>query len=226
MNTTHRHQEALNDFIKSAEQKVIIAGYGSLLSQYSRQTYSHIMGSTLPVMVNGWERSWITRSTLENQTYAGAIPNAANRLSAQLVALQFDERFAQREQDYRFTRISPNNIITQCTIASEYEPLQHLLEKTPIYICETLAVEPSSSQYPVSLSYVNTCLVGSYEGNGKDGVDTFFNSTEGWHTTHFFDDTNEHRYPRSSSLTSDDTARWGKSYATALQGLMFINDKC
>jgi hypothetical protein len=219
MNITLRAQQNIIDFIESAKAKVLIAGYGSLLSQYSRQTYSQIMGPSLAVTIEGWERDWITRSLSEKQTYVGAIPNKTSHLSAQLLALQFDANFEKREQDYRFTKILPHSILIEDTGAQQNTALQELLLKTPIYICETLAIKPSTLKYPVSLSYVETCLAGSYEKSGEKGVKAFFDSTSGWKNTHFHDDRENHRYPRSSPVLHDDRNVWGELYVASFKDL-------
>jgi hypothetical protein len=201
------HKDGVAKFIDSAKNKVLVAGYGSLLSQYSRQTYSQISGPSIPVIIKGWERAWITRSSTEMQTYAGAVPNSNRYLSAQLLALQFDESFEKREQDYRFTEVLTDSIDT---LGNKHDAdLQHLLATTPIYICETLVVEPSTNKFPVSLSYVETCLAGSYESCGEKGIEDFFATTTGWQQTHFYDDRSKHRYPRSTPIEDNLREKWG-----------------
>lgn len=180
------------------------------------------MGPSIPVIINGWERNWITRSLSEKQTYAGAIPNQASQLSAQLLALKFDESFEKREQDYRFTKIAACDLIHQNLPQERCNALHILCEKMPIYICETLAIEPSNQAYPVSLSYVDTCLAGSYESGGKKGIKDFFESTQGWENSHFFDDRQKHRYPRSSPLNLDDPNKWGALYFAKIKSLKNI----
>jgi len=193
-------EEDINAFIENTKGKVLVAGYGSLLSQYSRLTYSQIAGNSIEVFVNGWERNWITRSVTEQQTYAGAIPVSDSALSAQLIALQFNQDFATREQDYRFTPINASCLEIVSPVAKHHHELQSHLANTPIYICETLAVMHSSANFPVSLSYIETCLIGCYELSGLQGVKDFFTHTRGWATTHFVDDRKQHLYPRSTTV--------------------------
>lgn len=196
------NQHDIDAFIEQAENKVLVAGYGSLLSQYSRKTYSKINGSGLGVLVKGWERNWITRSITENQTYAGAIPNSNRAVSAQLIALQFDDDFEKREQDYRFTQIDVTCLDIICPEAKVHQRLLTQLAKTSIYICETLLIEPSNSNFPVNLSYLETCLAGSYELYSDQGVESFFNHTHGWDKSHFNDDRKLHLYPRSTPVNN------------------------
>lgn len=190
-------------FIHDAQNKVIIAGYGSLLSQYSRETYSQILSTSLAVDVKGWQRGWITRSTTEHQTYAGAVPDSNSRLCAQLIALQFDEKFEKREKDYRFSRlqlsdIDLNEIQAKHQNSQAWEALLRLLDSVPIYICETLDAQTSSTDFPVNYSYINTCIQGSYEKRANAGIASFFEHTQGWDSGVFNDDITNPLYSRAT----------------------------
>jgi len=207
----------IKQFIRDTENKVLIAGYGSLLSQYSRQTYSKIVSTSLPVEVGGWKRAWITRSLSEQQTYAGAVPCRHSRISAQLIPLAFDESFTEREKDYRFTRLRNEDItllgalernkhsveshegnIDTTDNANNQQALREVLDRVPIYICETLDIQESNESFPVNYSYINTCLQGAYETQQDAGVDAFFAHTQGWQSGVFYDDSAKVRYPRST----------------------------
>lgn len=193
-------EKEIDVFIKYAQNKVLVAGYGSLLSQYSRRRYSNIDSLGLSVLVKGWERNWITRSVTEKQTYAGAIPNKHAALSAQVIALEFNDDFEKREQDYRFTKIDFDSIEIIPSLAATHQALLVQLSEIPMYICETLAIVPSTECFPVNFSYVETCLAGSHELSGTKGVDTFFTHTQGWDTSYFNDDRSSHLYPRSTPV--------------------------
>lgn len=193
-------ENEIDVFIEQAENKVLVAGYGSLLSEYSRRRYSNINSLGLSVLVQGWERNWITRSETEKQTYAGAIPNQHATLSAQIIALEFNDDFEKREQDYRFTKIDLDSIEIIPSLACAHQELMLQLSKIPIYICETLAIAPSTDCFPVNISYIETCLAGSYELSGTNGVETFFKHTQGWDTSYINDDRSSHLYPRSTPV--------------------------
>ncbi len=186
-------------FIEQANDKVIVAGYGSLLSEYSRQTYSNIMGVTIDAVVHGWERAWITRSMPEKQTYVGALPNRSHSLNAQLICLSFDASFEAREKDYRFTEISS----AQLELEHAYQSNKHLLDvlaNTPIYICETLQKWPANESFPVNYSYVQTCLMGCYESGGMARVIEFIQRTSLWLSGNIYNDLADPKYPRASQL--------------------------
>lgn len=186
----------VEEFVKYAKGKVLIAGYGSLLSHASRRNHSQIDCQGIGVRVADWQRSWITRSVGEQQTYVGAVPLAGASLNAQLIALEFDESFQTREQDYRFSPLSPQDIMFEASSLRESERLNSLIYDTSIFICETLDVKPSNKKYPVNYSYIFTCLLGAYETNGLKGAQAFLDKTEGWETAHLYNDLLNPMYPR------------------------------
>ena len=181
-----------------AENTVLVAGYGSLLSQCSRQSYSEIYAPTLPVLVHTWERAWITRAWHEKQTYVGAVPNASAKLNAQLIPMQFSEEFSARERDYRFVKLNPDTI----EFAGGAD-LSALMQHTPIYICESTDIYHSDAEHPVNLSYVATCLKGCYEIDGMREMQKFIQHTGGWDTSYFNNDFQEKRYPRAAETDDD-----------------------
>jgi hypothetical protein len=206
-------------FIKQAEGKVLVAGYGSLLNHYSRFTFSQIDCIALPAIIQGWQRAWITRSISENQTYVGATPNTNARLNAHLIALEFDDSFEKREQDYKFTALSPETILLARPEFTLHKGLTSLLEKQPVYICETLDVQPSDANYPVNFSYILTCLQGCFEMDGAAGVASFLDLTQEWRDAIVVDDLVNPKYPRPTVLndfTITDRYQHLKSFLDAI----------
>lgn len=188
----------INKFIAESKDKALVAGYGSLLSQYSREKFSSIYSQTIDVKIEGWQRGWLTRSLPENQTYASAVASVGHTISAKLIPLVFDKTFEEREQDYRFTKINRQDVSLIDKRLANNASLLSLLEKTPIYICESIRLQESDHDYPVHYSYVDTCLAGSFESAGVDGVNEFFKHTHGWQRAHFIDDSMDIKYPRAS----------------------------
>lgn len=188
------------DFIKSCENRVLVAGYGSLLSTYSRQRYSDITTTTLPATVKGWQRGWLTRGLDEQQQYASAVPSLRSELTACLVPLTFSKDFAAREKDYRFRQISADQI--HLGERNNLSSLRKCLEKTPIYICETLQCKEPNEQFPVYFSYLDTCLAGVREQDDALGIERFFATTCGWQVDCFVDDKHEPKYPRAAHIVN------------------------
>jgi hypothetical protein len=187
-------------FIQSLEGKVVIAGYGSLLSSSSRERHSQLFTPTIPVFVDGWQRGWLTRAYHESQTYVGALPNRQSSLNAQLIPMQINPAFETREQDYRFTKIALEQIRLPRNFSQDKE-LSNALQRTPIYICETLDVKEADDEHPVNFSYVATCLAGSHESCQHEGIDDFLNHTSHWRKAHINMDIERAEYPRSADLS-------------------------
>lgn len=217
MNRQTNEQNSIHDtmdiFLKGIEGKTLVAGYGSLLSRYSRERYSNIDGIGMPVRVKGWERAWITRSLEEKQTYAGALANKHAQLNAVLIALDINPEFEKREQDYRFTKLDPS-VLALDTSNDEYSPqpihnlatenLRQALTRHPIYICESLRINTSTAEYPVHFSYIDTCLAGCHEIDAQHGPERFFAMTTGWQDGVFVDDTKKPNYPRYTPNKNND----------------------
>jgi len=146
-------------------------------------------------MVEGWQRAWITRSLSEKQTYVGAIPKLGARLNGSLIALAFDADFQRREQDYRFTQISPDTLAIDTQLYSD--ELKEFLQQQSIYICETLDVLAPENHFPVNYSYILTCLSGCYAISGMQGVNEFLALTHGWDGP-INDDMQQALYPRAA----------------------------
>lgn len=187
--------------------KVLIAGYGSLLSQDSRQRFSGIHAPTVGVKVHNWSRGWVTRAFHENQTYVGAIPKRGAWLNAQLVPTKIDPALEKREQDYRFSRVDINDIDIDDShlFLNDVTNVREIIRNTPIYICETLESHLATETYKVSFSYIATCLIGCYEKQGNKGIDDFMRSTFGLSESVLDMDVEKPKYPRAASIPSDMT---------------------
>ena len=196
MTTAEPNTKRIASFFEYAKDKTLVAGYGSLLSRDSRQRYNQINSPALPLMVHNWQRSWITRSEPERQTYVGARKVSGAKLNACLLALDLDPAFIEREQDYRFVELGSTDIEYEDFKASELNLIQSFCPA--IYICESLLVQASNSDYPVNYSYINTCLMGAKELRGTKGVEDFLNLTTGWNEGSFRDDMKNIHYPRAA----------------------------
>ncbi|WP_100643777.1 gamma-glutamylcyclotransferase [Alteromonas facilis] len=180
-------------------------GYGSLLSADSRERHSDHAHAAFAVSVKGFSRGWVTRAYHENQTYVGAEPASDSYLNALCTPIALNPKFQQRERDYQFKAVGLEQISFLEDIPSEY--LQRI--KRPgvtLWICESLDIAPASVEYPVYLSYVDTCLAGclSHFANLDEGLDaarTFLQTTHGWQ--HVIDDRANPQYPRRANVSRE-----------------------
>ncbi|HBY39184.1 MAG TPA: gamma-glutamylcyclotransferase, partial [Alteromonas sp.] len=148
---------ALKKWLKAVDEPHVIMGYGSLMNADSRHRHSNIPHHGIAVSVLGFERAWVTRSLPEKQTYVGAYQQADAWLNAQLVPSHLDPSIQQREQDYRFTRVSEAQLCLPYD-AEVNETLASWLSERDLWICETLDTHPATNDFPVNQSYIDTCL--------------------------------------------------------------------
>jgi hypothetical protein len=203
-------------FTKALQGKVLVAGYGSLLSRSSREQHSALFTPTLPVFINGWQRGWLTRAYHEAQTYVGALPNHTSRLNAQLIPTEINPALQTREQDYRFSKIDFQQLNLPPAFAQN-QALIDALQSTPIYICETLDVKEADAEHPVNFSYIATCLAGSHESCDVKGIDDFFKHTSHWHKAHINIDTDKAQYPRAAAIPQQTLNEYAQRLAQYLQ---------
>jgi hypothetical protein len=192
--------------------KVLVAGYGSLLSSSSREIHSQLFVPTLPVFISGWQRSWVTRSYHEKQTYAGAIQQSGAGLNAQLIPTNIDVNLAAREKDYRFVRVDSSQLSLPEVLSTDAR-LRESLKATPVYICETLDRVTADQHYPVSFSYIATCLAGAQEADPDNGIRDFLQHTHGWDKQHIDIDIDVPKYPRLATMS----AAQAQAFLAALQ---------
>jgi len=150
-----------------------IFGYGSLLSEYSRQTYSNIHSEVISATINGWSRAWCAVYPDEGATYAGAFRNSSSNLDGVLIRTQIDDTLSERERGYQFSPLNRSELIR---VAGDYE----LRTDDRIWICESLQPGAATELCPLPQSYVDTCLSGCIEVHGVDGAARFIDQTYGW----------------------------------------------
>lgn len=196
--------EAWFEQLKSSNKDTphIVVGYGSLLSQKSRELYSNIKSFALPVTVNGWERGWVTRSTEEEQTYVGAYQNSHSHFNGQAFCTDIDEQLLKREKDYRFSKIRLEQLEFLPVLS---DSMLDVLSNCNIYLCETLKLKLPSDQFPVNSSYIDTCLTGCFEIGGIEEAQRFVSSTKHWPREHKHNDRSKPRYPRAASVYKSET---------------------
>ncbi|GGF69297.1 gamma-glutamylcyclotransferase [Alteromonas lipolytica] len=189
----------LQQWMQAISEPHIVLGYGSLMSGDSRSRHSGIPHDGIEVEVYGFERGWVTRSEPEQQTYVGAYKKDGAWLNAQLVPTHLDPALQQREQDYRFTPVTLEQLHFELSAELTARLTDWLLQRD-IWICETLKIEPASAAYPVHQTYIDTCLGGCLELGGSAAANRFIASTTGWQH-HRVNDRSQPRYPRAAVVS-------------------------
>jgi len=173
----------------------IVVGYGSHMSKQSRDTHSNIRSLPLPVIVNGWERAWVTKSSDEKQTYVGAYQNNASCFNGHAFYTNIDEKLLQREQDYRFSKLKLDQLDFGSVISTS---MLEVLSNCTVYVCETLERKKPSREFPVNASYIDTCLKGCLDVGGVEEVKRFISTTKYWPDVFKIDDRLKPKYPRAA----------------------------
>jgi hypothetical protein len=185
-------------WLNNLDEQHIVLGYGSLLSKDSRERFSHIHTLGVPVRVEGFQRAWVTRSLAESQTYVGAIANVKSQLTAQLIPTDINPRLREREKDYQFVQVPHHAISFSSGDAGDMA--RRALEKHTYWLCETLACEPATPQYPVHQTYIDTCISGCLEHGGVQEAKAFIDHTSQWQHPRVNDRTSV-KYPRAAHIS-------------------------
>ncbi|TDF35686.1 gamma-glutamylcyclotransferase [Alteromonadaceae bacterium M269] len=184
-----------------------IVGYGSLLSHDSRLNHSQINEKAYPLELRGWQRSWVTRSLEEKQTYVGATRQLGAMMNGALIPTQeITLELEERESDYRFTRLTVDDFSFEAYLPEAESLLKEQLVSSNIWVCETLMVNNADDNYPVNQSYVDTCLIGCLEVGGSAFAMQFIKQTLGWDNA-WVNDRIAKRYPRYARISEVDQAR-------------------
>jgi hypothetical protein len=174
-----------------------MVGYGSLLSTYSRTTYSGITTDALPVIAEGWKRGWTVRYSDERATYAGVRPVRHAHLHAALVPTEITDALRHRERGYVFTQIDPASVHHADGRGTPLPEGRYWI----VVNREQVSADP---HHPIPQSYVDTCLVGCLETGGEARARAFIRTTELWDAP-WIDDRAEETplYPRLTPPTPE-----------------------
>jgi len=174
-----------------------ILGYGSLLSQYSRQTYSGLNETVIPVVASGWKRSWTVRYPDEGATYLGVRSAQGENLEAALVPAQVTPEIRHRERGYEIIELDPDTLQTK-------NPSAMTLPDAKFWIVVNQAPMKAETNCPIPQTYVDTCLIGCLETGGPDMMNHFIQTTELW-DGHWINDRDWARklYPRHTPISAE-----------------------
>ena len=179
------------------DQPDYVVGYGSLLSAYSRATYSGIDDPAIPVIAHGWRRGWTVRYPDEAATYAGVRPAPGHRLDAALVPTEITDALRHRERGYVFTQLDPASVVPA-------PGTQAALPDGRYWIVVNREQVRADRAHPIPQSYVDTCLIGCLETGGEARARAFVRSTELWDAAWIDDrDARSPLYPRLTPASAE-----------------------
>ena len=109
-----------------------------------------------------------------------------------------------REKNYRFVEVPASAIehisSSLCNQTSFTSALRDALSHHQLWLCETLLCHHPSSDFPVSQTYIDTCLVGCLEHGGISEATAFIEHTHGWNHPRINDRVNP-VYPRAAAIS-------------------------
>lgn len=177
-----------------------IFGYGSLIEDESRQRTTPTARDAWPVIVSGIRRGWWARGAASGltTTYLGAVDDPEAKCNGVIYKVTSEELSAtdQRESaGYRRCRIDPAHI-TMLDGRAEPPAGEYWAYINEIPPQELPRNEPSK-QFPMVQSYVDICVNGCLEVEGKyptaaGFTEMFIDTTEAW--SKFW--VNDRIYPR------------------------------
>ncbi|MEL7343960.1 MAG: gamma-glutamylcyclotransferase family protein [Pseudomonadota bacterium] len=163
-------------------------GYGSLVN---RATHDH--ANAHPARVRGWRRAWV-QTSLRARPYLTAVPSSGSEILGLVAEVDGDWTALDRREE-AYARHTLDDI--EHPMGTE--------RNVRIY-----AVDPghfadaSSAPEPLILSYIDVVAQGYLQVFGEDGLNHFFETTDGWHHP-VQNDRADPIYPRAQSLSREET---------------------
>jgi hypothetical protein len=165
-------------------------GYGSLVNPAT-----HDFRDPQPARLTGWRRAW-RHTDLRPVAFLTAIPAPGHAIDGMIARVPHADWEALDQREWAYDRIPATDHIS------------HALEQAPeisVYAVPESRQRDSTEQYPVLLSYLDVVVQGYVRAFGQEGVQHFFDTTDGWDAP-ILNDRAEPRYPRHQQLKPDETA--------------------
>lgn len=163
-------------------------GYGSLVNQ-DTHTYPNARRATL----QDWRRAWV-RTDARDVVFLTAVPAIGHRIDGLIAAVPDSDWAALDQRENGYERISSDGKVTHTG-----DPAAQIAH---------YAVSPDNmrndGQHVILLSYLDVVVQGYLREFGRDGVQAFFDTTDGWDTP-ILNDRTTPRYPRAQVLSTAET---------------------
>ena len=161
-------------------------GYGSLVN---RKT--HIYGDAHPARVTGWRRVW-RHTAIRPVAFLTAVPSAGTDIEGLIAGVPNGDWHALDEREHAYDRVELRDLD------------DHPLPYTPQAAIYSIPVGKHSAPtmaHPILLSYLDVVVQGYDQEFGAEGVQRFFDTTDGWDAP-ILDDRAHPQYPRHQLLTA------------------------
>ncbi len=165
-------------------------GYGSLVNRGT-----HRYGDAHPAQLSGWRRAW-RKTTLREVAYLTAVPDDASQIDGLVAGVPGADWAALDARESAYARVP-----------ARHQVRTHLPETADlvVYAIEGARHQAPDAVSPVLLSYVDVVVQGYLQVFGEDGVQRFFDTTDGWDAP-ILDDRRRPLYPRHQRLGRSEKA--------------------
>lgn len=159
-----------------------IFGYGSLVNRDTHNYQAH------PARMSGWRRVW-RHTDVRPVAYLTAEPDAACAIDGVIMrAPHGDPALEQREHAY-----------DRQDVTAQVSHDRNAPTEIHVYAIPDGKHRPASEKHPILLSYIDVVVQGYLREFGPQGVQHFFETTEGWNAPILNDRANP-SYPRHQKL--------------------------
>ncbi len=165
--------------------KPFFFGYGSLVN---RDT--HHYANAHRASATGWRRAW--RYTRHRKVaFLTAIPCPDSRIFGLIAEVPGGDWIALDEREFAYDRVGATHHV---------DHKLDLPHDVSIYAIPDGEHHAPTDEHPILLSYLDTVTQGYLREFGEDGVQTFFDTTDGW-TGPILNDRSNPVYARHQTLT-------------------------
>lgn len=164
-------------------------GYGSLVN---RATHSYL--GAAPALLQGWRRAWM-KTPMRKIVLLSAVPAMGHSIQGLIAAVPNGDWDALDLRETGYNRVSSSDAVA------------HDLPAKPqidVYAVQS-EIMADSAEHIILLSYLDVVVQGYLREFGPDGVQHFFDTTDGWDTA-VLDDRAAPIYPRHQVLTHAERA--------------------
>lgn len=164
-------------------------GYGSLVN-----LNTHNYPDARPAKLHGWRRAWV-RTARRNVVFLSVIQDPASTIDGVIAAVPNADWVALDTREFGYARHSSGGAVS------------HDLTPAPDMAHYAIPPEMTGALGPhvILLSYLDVVVQGFLNLYGAQGVQAFFDTTDGWDTP-VLDDRAGPAYSRHQTLTAAETA--------------------
>ncbi len=169
-------------------KKRFFFGYGSLVNRAT-----HDFTGARPAQIRGWRRAW--RATpIRAVSFLTVVPAPGHKLLGLIAPVPDNSWDSLDLRERAYDRYPAHHAVIH--------DLPHKPE-IAIYAIPEGKHSPPTPENPILLSYLDVVLQGYLREFGPDGVEHFFDTTDGWEAP-VIDDRAAPRYPRAAVLSKSE----------------------